>query len=59
MKRTNPNKKTVQENENQIIPPKTTATRFSNVIAPTKYKMIDVVGRRINEMKKAKKSLNR
>ena len=49
--KTKPNKKTVVENENQIIPAKTKATLFSNVIAPIKYKISDVMGRKIKEMK--------
>ena len=49
--RTNPNKNTMEENENQIIPAKTTATLFSNVIAPIKYKISDVMGKKIKEMK--------
>ena len=49
--RTNPNKNTKDENENQIIPAKTKATLFSNVIAPIKYKTSDVMGSNINEMK--------
>lgn len=49
--RTNPNKNTMEENENQIIPAKTKATLFSNVIAPIKYKTNDVIGRNNKEKK--------